>query len=117
VCGNIPQSIEDRKIKNNTFIVIVTRGHQHDGASLAACVNSPASFIGMIGSRRKSMLIRKRLLEKGIASKEVLDRIVCPIGLDIGSVSVNEIALSIVSQLVAFRRKRSLDAASMTYSK
>ena len=117
VCGNIPQSIEDRKIKNNTFIVIVTRGHQHDGASLAACVNSPASFIGMIGSRRKSMLIRKRLLEKGIASKEVLDRIVCPIGLDIGSVSVNEIALSIVSQLVAFRRKRSLYAASMTYSK
>ena len=63
------------------------------------------------------MLIRKRLLEKGIASKEVLDRIVCPIGLDIGSVSVNEIALSIVSQLVAFRRKRSLDAPSMTYSK
>ena len=117
VCGNIPQSIEDRKIKNNTFIVIVTRGHQHDGASLAACVNSPASFIGMIGSRRKSMLIRKSLLEKGIASKEVLERIVCPIGLDIGSVSVNEIALSIVSQLVAFRRKRSLDAASMTYSK
>jgi len=117
VCGNIPQSIEDRKIKNNTFIVIVTRGHQHDAASLAACVNSPASFIGMIGSRRKSMLIRKRLLEKGIASKEVLDRIVCPIGLDIGSVSVNEIALSIVSQLVAFRRKRSLDAASMAYSK
>ena len=117
VCGNIPQTIENWEIHKNTFIVVVTRGHQHDGASLAACVKSQAGFIGMIGSRRKSLLIRKSLLEKGIATEEELERVVCPIGLDIGSVSVNEIALSIVSQLVAFRRKRALDAASMTYSK
>lgn len=117
ICGNIPQTIEKWEIHKNTFIVIVTRGHQHDGASLAACVNSQAGFIGMIGSRRKSLLIRKSLFEKGIASEEKLERVVCPVGLDIGSVSVNEIALSIVSQLVAFRRKGALNAASMTYSK
>lgn len=62
------------------------------------------------------MLIRKSLLEKGIATEGELARVVCPIGLDIGSVSVNEIALSIVSQMVAFRRKGTLDAGSMTFS-
>ena len=117
VCGNIPQTIQNWKIHKDTYIVIVTRGHQHDGASLAACVKSQAGFIGMIGSRRKSMLIRKSLLEKGIATEEDLARVVCPIGLDIGSVSVSEIALSIVSQLVTFRRKGALEAGSMTYSK
>lgn len=117
VCGKIPQVIKKWHITEHTFIVIVTRGHQHDGATLAACINSQAAFIGMIGSRRKSMLIRKRLEEKGVASKARLERVVCPIGLEIGSVSVNEIALSIVSQLVAFRRNGTLDAQSMTYSK
>ncbi len=117
ICGNIPQTISEWDIKENTYILIVTRGHQHDGASLAACVKSSAKYIGMIGSRRKSMLIRNSLKEKGLATSLELERVVCPVGLDIGSVSVQEIALSIVSQLVAFRRKGKLDASSMTYSK
>ena len=117
ICGDIPKTIAGRSINHRTYVVIVTRGHQHDGASLAACVCQPAAFIGMIGSRRKSLLIRKSLIEKGLATQDEVDRVICPIGLDIGSVSVNEIALSIVSQLVAHRRKGKTEASSMTFTK
>jgi len=117
ICGDIPKSIANRPINHRTYVVIVTRGHQHDGASLAACIRQPAAFIGMIGSRRKSLLIRKSLAEKGLASQEEVDRVICPIGLDIGSVTVNEIALSIVSQLVTHRRKGKVNAEAMTFSR
>lgn len=53
ICGNIPETIKKWQIRKNTFIVIVTRGHQHDGASLGACVKSQAGFIGMIGAEGK----------------------------------------------------------------
>ena len=117
ICDDIPGTIKKHPINHRTYVVIVTRGHQHDGASLAACVRQPAAFIGMIGSRRKSLLIRKSLLEKKLASQEEVDRVICPIGLDIGSVTVNEIALSIVSQMVTHRRKGKVDAGAMTFSR
>lgn len=117
ICGDIPKTIAHRPIHHRTYVVIVTRGHQHDGASLAACIRQPAAFIGMIGSRRKSLLIRKSLVEKGLASQEEVDRVMCPIGLDIGAITVNEIALSIVSQMVAHRRKGKVDAGAMTFSR
>ena len=117
ICADIPQTINEQSLNHRTYVVIVTRGHQHDGASLAACIRQPAAFIGMIGSRRKSLLIRKSLVEKGLASQEEVDRVMCPIGLDIGSVTVNEIALSIVSQMVAHRRKGAVDAGAMTFSR
>ena len=71
----------------------------------------------MIGSRRKSLIIRKNLLEKGLATEQELERVVCPVGVDVGSVSVEEIALSIVAQMVTHRRKGVLDAHAMNFSK
>jgi xanthine dehydrogenase accessory factor len=89
----------------DTFIVIVTRGHQHDAQVLEACVNRAAGYIGMIGSRRKIAVIRRDMIESGITTEAGFDRVYAPIGLDIGSVTASEIAASIVAQLILVRRK------------
>lgn len=105
ICGDIAKETAAIDIGPDTYIVIVTRGHRHDGDVLAACIHSKAAFIGMIGSRRKAALIRKSFIEDGTAAEADFARVRSPIGLDIGSVTVHEIAMSIVAQLVAVRRK------------
>ena len=72
---------------------------------LAACIRSPAAYVGMIGSRRKVATMRREFIESGRATEQQWDRIFAPIGLDIGAVTVAEIATSIAAQLVAIRRK------------
>ncbi len=88
------------------YVVIVTRGHRHDADALRAVIGSDAKYLGLIGSRRKIKLISDGLLEDGAATPEQLARVYAPIGLDIGAVSVDEIALCIVAELVAVRRGR-----------
>ncbi len=92
-------------IAGDTFVAIVTRGHQHDRAALAACIRKPAAYMGMIGSRRKVALIRKDLIASGDATEEEFNRVYAPIGLDIGAETVPEIAASIVAQLIAVCRR------------
>ncbi len=104
-CGDIARELAAIPIASDTFIAIVTRGHQHDRAALAACIRKPAAYIGMIGSRRKVALIRKDLLESGAATEKEFDRVYAPIGLDIGAETVPEIAASIVAQLIAVCRR------------
>ena len=104
-CGDISEQLAAMPIGKDTYIVIVTRGHKHDAEALEACIHKPAAYIGMIGSRRKVALIRKNFIETGIATSEEFDRIFTPIGLDIGAVTVPEIAASITAQLIAVRRK------------
>ncbi len=89
----------------DTYVVIVTRGHQHDAAALRACLGRPAAYLGMIGSRRKVALLRQGFLEAGWATQEQLDRVFAPIGVNIGAETVPEIAASITAQLVAVRRR------------
>lgn len=107
VCGDIPKEIGGFSKTSTTYILIVTRGHRHDGVVLKECIHSPAAYIGMIGSRRKVHVIRKGFIEDGIATEADFERIYAPVGLDIGALTVEEIAVSIVSQLIAVRRKRS----------
>lgn len=115
ICGGIAEAIEKQDIGPETYVLIVTRGHRHDGAVLAACVNRPAAYIGMIGSRRKGAMIRKSIVEEGIAAQDAVDRVVSPVGLDIGAQSVPEIALSIAAQLVAMKNTRSLHAEPLNF--
>lgn len=86
--------------------LIVTRGHQHDALVLSKWINRPFVFLGMIGSKRKKNIIFKHFLDEGIATREQLEQVACPVGLNIGGISVNEIALSIVAQLVRNRSDR-----------
>jgi xanthine dehydrogenase accessory factor len=93
-----------------TFGLIVTRGHQHDALVLREWVQRPFAFLGMIGSSRKKRLIFNRFLEEKLATEEQLHRVECPVGLPIEAVSVHEIAVSIMAQLVQ-RRATVLKAA------
>ena len=81
---------------------MVTRGHNHDEEALYHLAETPARYVGMIGSRRKIRLIYEDLLNEGI-SREALSRVHAPLGFDIGSQTVPEIAISIVAELVAAR--------------
>jgi len=110
--GNIPELIAAQPIGSDTYIVIVTRGHKLDAEALEACIHTRAAYIGMIGSKRKVALIRKNFVESGLAAEEEFDRVHAPIGLDIGAVTVPEIAASITAQLIAVRRKRNSDLST-----
>ena len=98
VLGKIP-------VDESSFLVIVTRGHIHDKTVLEQCLRTKAKYIGMIGSRRKKAMIYERLLEEGF-KKEDLDRVHAPIGLDIGAETPEEIAVSIVAELIQVRAGR-----------
>jgi xanthine dehydrogenase accessory factor len=103
VGGPIDETIAACPIDDGTYIVIVTRGHRHDQRVLKAVAAKPARYLGMIGSRRKVKLTFDELRADGVPD-EALARVHAPIGLDIGSVTVNEIALSIVGQMIEARR-------------
>lgn len=102
IVGDIATELCNYPITPLTYVVIVTRGHQHDESALHSVVESNARYIGLIGSRRKIKLIFDDLLEVGIP-KEKLQRVYAPIGLDINSKTVPEIAVSIASQLIQIR--------------
>ena len=91
-------------ITPSTYCIIVTRGHAHDEEALYHLAATPAGYVGMIGSKRKIKLIYEDLLAKGI-SAEALTRVHAPLGFDIGSQTVPEIAVSIVAELIACRNK------------
>lgn len=89
----------------NTSVVIVTRGHLHDKTVLALILRTNAGYIGMIGSRRKRQAIYDQLLAEGFTQAD-LDRVHCPIGLSIDAETPEEIAVSIVAELIQSRAKR-----------
>ncbi len=111
IAGDIAKRLTQAPIDDNTYCVVVTRGHQHDEQALAAVVNRNAKYVGMIGSRRKIKLVFDDLLELGIP-QTALDNVKAPIGLDISAETVEEIALSIAAQLIDIRRAD--DCASVT---
>jgi xanthine dehydrogenase accessory factor len=85
------------------YIVIVTRGHRDDMRVLRWAVQSKARYIGMIGSKRKTITIFRELQKEGLPA-HLFDRVHAPIGLDIGAVTPEEIAVSITAELIATRR-------------
>jgi xanthine dehydrogenase accessory factor len=104
VVGGIGRSLAERAIGPEDFVVIVTRGHEKDAEALRAVVGRPAAYVGMIGSKRKVELMRREFLEKGWATAEEWDRVRAPIGLAIGSKTVEESAVSIAAELTSVRR-------------
>jgi xanthine dehydrogenase accessory factor len=86
----------------DSFVVIVTRGHRFDKEVLAGALRTEAAYIGMIGSRRKRNAIYAALKKEGVTDAD-LSRVHCPIGLSIGAESPEEIAVSIVAELIACR--------------
>ena len=100
--GPIEEVLRRLEITPQTYALIVTRGHGHDQEALYHLAPTAASYVGLIGSRRKIRLIFENLRAAGISEAD-LKRVTAPVGLDIGSQSVPEIAISIVAELIARR--------------
>jgi xanthine dehydrogenase accessory factor len=86
-------------ISSGTIVVIVTRGHQHDETCLKSVVGSNAAYIGMIGSRRRVLSVFKKLVTGGVPEQD-LQRVHAPIGLRIGAKTPQEIAVSILAEVI-----------------
>jgi xanthine dehydrogenase accessory factor len=99
---NFSQAFSKLKIDKTSYIVIVTRGHQNDEEVLEWAVGTPAKYIGMIGSKSKVKTIYSHLLAKG-ASQKTLDGVRSPIGLAIGAQTPEEIAVSIMAEIIKVR--------------
>lgn len=97
------ESFSEMTIRESTSIVIVTRGHECDKEVLRQAVSTPARYIGMIGSAKKVSATYDALQREGMPTS-VLKRLHAPIGLDIGAITAEEIAVSIVAELVKARR-------------
>jgi xanthine dehydrogenase accessory factor len=99
------EAFEKLQPNASSYLVIVTRGHKEDMRVLAWAVRSKARYVGMIGSRRKVISVYKALEQQGYRADE-FERVYAPMGLEIGALSPEEIAISIVAELVAVRRNR-----------
>jgi xanthine dehydrogenase accessory factor len=102
ISGPIDRVLPDLEITSGTYCLIVTRGHSHDQEALFHLADRGARFVGLIGSRRKIKMIFENLAAEGV-SREALTKVYAPLGIDIGSQTVPEIAVSICAELVAHR--------------
>ncbi len=104
ISGEYEDITENLNFNDNTYVVIQTRSHEIDRRILRKIIDSDARYIGMIGSRRKVNLIFNKLREEGI-SEDSLQKVRAPVGLDIGSETPPEIAVSIMAQIIMEKRK------------
>jgi xanthine dehydrogenase accessory factor len=91
------------EVGSGAYIVIATRGHNHDLEALKAALRTEAGYVGLLGSRRKRAVLFRMLREEGFPPRD-LDRVITPVGLSIGSITPEEIAISIMAQIIQYRR-------------
>jgi xanthine dehydrogenase accessory factor len=104
IAEDFEQAMARLKPSESSYIVIVTRGHRDDMRCLRWAVQTQARYIGMIGSKRKTIAIYRELQKEGL-SADLFKRVHAPVGLDIGAVTPEEIAVSITAELIAIRRR------------
>jgi xanthine dehydrogenase accessory factor len=98
------ETLRDWPIDNDTYLVLVTRGHQHDVECLLEVIDSPARYIGMIGSKRRLKAVFDLLEKEQGIDPAKFDRVYAPIGLDIGAENPVEIAVSIMAEIINLYR-------------
>ena len=95
-------ALQELPINPNTFIIVATRGHRYDNVALAAAARTPAKYVGLLGSKRKIILIYEDLIKMGVPLERIKE-LRAPIGLDIHARTPDEIAVSILSEILMFR--------------
>lgn len=105
ICAPVSEAFSRLKLDRESFAVIATPGHLHDFNAVRGCLASEAGFIGLLGSRRKRETLLKTLEEEGFDTAQRA-RVVTPVGLDIAAQTPEEIAVSIIGQLIAIRRAK-----------
>ena len=102
--GDMAATLKGLPMTPSTYIVLITRGHKYDEPCLREIIRSPAKYIGMIGSRRRIKACFERFREEEKIAEEVIQRVYAPIGLDINTETPEEIALSILAEIIKVRR-------------
>lgn len=105
---DIEEALKSYKIDRNTYIVIASRSHSLDQEALEAVIKREPAYIGAIGSKKKVLTIRKNLLTKGI-DEELLNKIYSPVGINISSGPPEELAISILAEILLVKNKGSLE--------
>ncbi|MGE3962359.1 MAG: XdhC family protein [Dehalococcoidia bacterium] len=103
ICAEVEDALDAVELDANTYVVLVSRGHRVDEEALRHSVGRGAAYVGMIGSRRRTGTVLRHLLEEGF-SREALEAVSTPIGLDIGAETPEEIAVSILAEIVMVQR-------------
>lgn len=106
IVNDIGEELKGLKKDSNTYLVIVTRGHKDDASALKPCIGSTLAYVGMIGSKSKIASMRNDFINNGWASAEQWNTIHTPVGIDIKSRTVEEIAISIAAQLILVRNTK-----------
>ncbi|MGB9611841.1 MAG: XdhC family protein [Bryobacteraceae bacterium] len=104
IAGNYEDIFPKLPVNSSSYLIIVTRGHRDDMRVLRWAVTAPAAYVAMIGSRRKVISIVRELVRQGI-NPELFRRVHAPMGLDIGAVTPEEIAVSVAAEMIAVRRR------------
>lgn len=108
IVGDISEKVSQYPINKNTYIIIVTRGHKCDADALKVTAVSDASYIGMIGSKKKTEFVMKSLLSEGI-QRDALEKVYAPVGINISSGEPNEIAFAVMSEILLVKNNGSLE--------
>lgn len=111
--AGVDEAFQQIQFSSSSSIVIVTRGHSTDAAVLERAVRTPARYIGMIGSTKKVITTYSQLQKQGVPLP-LLKRVAAPIGLNIGAVSAEEIAVSILAEVIQIRRGRPDSTTAMS---
>jgi xanthine dehydrogenase accessory factor len=104
IAEDFDRALAGLDLNESAYVVIVTRGHRDDMRVLRWAVQTQAKYIGMVGSRRKAITVFRELTKEGL-KPELFERVHSPVGLDIGANTPEEIAVSIVAELIGVRRK------------
>ncbi len=112
IAADFAATLRNINLNHSSYVVVITRGHEHDADCLMEILKKETAYIGMIGSRRRVRFVLEMLEKQGVA-KARLREVFTPIGTPIGAESPEEIALSIVTELVCVRRKGSEQARAL----
>jgi xanthine dehydrogenase accessory factor len=112
IADDFTAALRDYHFSPATYAVVITRGHEHDADCLIEILTKKTAYVGLIGSRRRVRFVLEMLAEKGFSRKR-LKEVFTPVGLPIGAETPEEIALSIVSELVCVRRKGPAQARAL----
>ncbi|PLX44322.1 MAG: hypothetical protein C0609_06055 [Deltaproteobacteria bacterium] len=105
LCRPFEGALDEARVDENTFIVIATRGHMGDTICALDALRSDAPYVGMIGSKRKRGMVLKKMSEEGIPEARIASAVRTPVGLSIGAQTPEEIAVSIVAEMIQIRRQ------------
>jgi len=115
IAGNYEEIFPKLPVNSTSYLIIVTRGHRDDMRVLRWAATTPAAYVAMIGSRRKVISVVRELVREGM-DPELFRRVHAPMGLDIGAVTPEEIAVSVAAEMIAVRRRAASNWRALSMS-